>query len=134
MLDEERAKQECQKLGRVWEVLSNATAELTNRDVNVPPDLYTSLRGAKALISLCEAHPRLDELSPGDIDAHEGFCVGCCKADVVTRITCELRNIEDLLVIKAIDVLGSEYALRFQERAEKAWEPIEKRAVVVGRT
>jgi len=133
MLDVERAKQECEKLDHVWEALSNVTAELKSRGVNVAPDIYTSLRGAKALIALCKSYPKLEDLVPADIDMHEGSCVGCCGADIVTRITCELRNIEDLLIIKAMDELGSKHALGLQEKTKRAWEPIETPAVGIGR-
>jgi hypothetical protein len=125
MISEERAKQECTKLEDVWEALSKITAELKEKGVNVPPDIYSSLRGTKSLITLCRGHPKLEDLVPGDIDSHEGFCVAYCGADVVARIKCELRNIEDLLVIKATHELGNDYAVKLQQRATKAWEPFQ---------
>jgi hypothetical protein len=125
MISEERAKQECTKLEEVWEALSKITAELNGKGVNVPPDIYNSLRGAKSLITLCKGHPKLEDLVPGDIDAHEGFCVACCGADVVARIKCEMRNIEDLLVIKATHELGNDFAVKLQQRAMRAWEPLQ---------
>jgi len=132
MLDAQRAKKECEKLDHVWEVLSKVTAELTSRGVNLPSDIYASLRGAKVLISLCESHPKLEDLVAGDVDAHEGYCAGCCGADIVTRIKCELRNIEDLLVIRATNELGSKYALELQERTTKAWQHVAAQPVAVG--
>lgn len=125
MISEERAKQECTKLEDVWEALSKITAELKGKGVNVPPDIYSSLRGTKSLITLCRQHPKLENLVPGDIDSHEGFCVACCGADVVARIKCELRNIEDLLVIKATHELGNNYAVKLQQKTMKAWEPLQ---------
>jgi hypothetical protein len=125
MISEERAKQECTKLEDVWEALSRITAELKEKGVNVPPDIYSSLRGTKSLITLCRQHPKLENLVPGDIDSHEGFCVACCGADVVARIKCELRNIEDLLVIKATHELGNNYAVKLQQKSMKAWEPLQ---------
>jgi hypothetical protein len=125
MISEERAKQECTKLEDVWEALSRITAELKEKGVNVPPDIYSSLRGTKSLIALCRGHPKLEDLVPGDIDTHEGFCVACCGADVVARIKCELRNIEDLLVIKATHELGNNYAVKLQQKSMKAWEPLQ---------
>ena len=125
MISEDRAKQECTKLGEIWEALSKMTAELKGKGVNVPPDIYASLRGTKGLITLCKGHPKLEDLVPGDIDSHEGFCVACCGADVVARIKCELRNIEDLIVIKATHELGNDYAVKLQQRATKAWEPLQ---------
>jgi hypothetical protein len=125
MISEERAKQECTKLEDVWGALSKITAELKEKGVNVPPDIYSSLRGTKSLITLCRQHPKLENLVPGDIDAHEGFCVACCGADVVARIKCELRNIEDLLVIKATHELGNNYAVKLQQKTMKIWEPLQ---------
>ncbi|MGB9023001.1 MAG: hypothetical protein WCC94_06140 [Candidatus Bathyarchaeia archaeon] len=125
VINEERAKQECTKLGDVWEALSKITAELKEKGVNLPPDIYTSLRGTRTLITLCKGHPKLADLVPGDIDTHEGFCVACCGADIVSRIKCELRNLEDLLVIKATHELGGDYAVRLQQRTMKAWEPLQ---------
>jgi hypothetical protein len=125
MISEERAKQECTRLEDVWEALSKITAELKEKGVNVPPDIYSSLRGTKSLITLCRQHPKLEDLVPGDIDTHEGFCVACCGANVVARIKCELRNIEDLLVIKATHELGNNYAVKLQQKTMKAWEPLQ---------
>jgi hypothetical protein len=125
MINEERAKQECTRLGDVWQALSKITADLKEKGVNVPPDVYASLRGTKALITLCKGHPKLEDLVPGDIDAHAGFCVACCGADVVARIKCELRNIEDLLVIKATHELGNDFAVKLQQRAMRAWDPLQ---------
>jgi hypothetical protein len=51
--------------------------------------------------------------------------VACCGADVVARIKCELRNIEDLLVIKATHELGNSYAVKLQQKTMKAWEPLQ---------
>jgi len=133
-ISEERSKQECTKLEDVWGALSKATAELKDRGVDVPPDIYTSLRGTKSLIALCKTHPKLEDLAPGDIDAHEGFCVACCGADVVARVRCELRNIEDLLTIKATNELGNSYAMELQRRTKKAWEHLEKTVVTVEKT
>ena len=126
MRSEQRARLECEKLSEVWDALSQVTTELKNRGVNVPPDIYASLRGTKSLITLCKAHPKLEDLVPGDIDAHEGFCVACCGADVVARIKCELRNVGDLLMVWATKELGSGSAMELQEKMSKAWEPFEK--------
>jgi hypothetical protein len=125
MTSQERAKEECTKLGAIWDALSKMTVELKGKGVNVPPDIYTSLRGTKSLITLCKEHPKLEDLVPGDIDTHEGFCVACCGADVVARIKCELRNIEDLLVLKATHELGNDFAVKLQQRTMKAWGPLQ---------
>ena len=119
---DEEARRQCEQLEKAWQVLNDATVELNSRIVNIPPDIYVSLRGAKALISLCESHPTLADLTAKEIDTHEGFCVSCCGSDIVARIKCELRNVEDLLILKAMNELGSDFALRLQEKTMKAWE------------
>lgn len=119
---EHRTRYQCEQLENAWEILNEATVELASRIVNLPPDIYVSLRGAKDLINLCKSHPRLADLTPSDIDSRSGFCVACCGADIVARIKCELRNVEDLLILKAINEVGSEYALRLQEKTMKAWQ------------
>jgi hypothetical protein len=134
LISEEKARQECAKLTDVWEALGKTTTELTQRGVKVPPRIYTSLRGTRGLIALCKSHPKLEDLVPGDIDAHEGFCVACCGADVVARIRCELQNIEDLLMMMATKELGNNFAMELQERTRKAWEPVEKPVVTIGKT
>jgi hypothetical protein len=121
-VDEARAKSQCEELDKAWGVLNEAATELGGKIVNLPPDIYVSLRGAKSLISLCKSHPKLSELTPREIDAHEGFCVACCGSDIVARIKCELRNVEDLLILKAMNEVGSDYAMRLQQKTMKAWE------------
>ena len=125
LISAERAKRDCTMLGDVWEVLSKATVDLKGRGVDVPPDIYNALRGAKNLITLCKGHPKLEDLNPRDVDEHEGFCVACCGADITARIKCELRNIEDLLVLKATNELGTDYAVKIQEKAGEAWKPLQ---------
>jgi len=122
VVQEERTRKQCEELEKAWNILNEATLELSNRAIAIPPDIYVSLRGAKDLIGLCESHPKLSELTPSDISSREGFCVACCGSDIVSRIKCELRSVEDLLVLKAMNELGSEYALKLQERTTKAWE------------
>jgi hypothetical protein len=119
---DEATRRQCEQLERAWQVLNEAAVELNSHIVNLPPDIYVSLRGAKALISLCESHPKIADLTRQEIDTHEGFCVSCCGSDIVARIKCELRNVEDLLILKAMNELGSEFALRLQEKTMKAWE------------
>jgi hypothetical protein len=121
-IQEEAARNQCAQLEKAWNVLNEATIELNSRIINLPPDIYVSLRGAKDLISLCKSHPKLADLQPREIDAYEGFCVSCCGSDIVARIKCELRNVEDLLILKAMNEVGSEFALRLQEKTMKAWE------------
>jgi len=128
-LQEERTRQQCEQLEKAWDILNEATAELGSRIANLPPDIHISLRGAKALISVCKSHPRLTDLTAGDVDKYEGFCAMCCGADIVARIKCELRNVEDRLILKAMNELGSSYALRLQEKTMRAWDAIKPLAV-----
>lgn len=47
----ELARQHREHLERAWTILNEATARLARRIVNMSPDIYVSLRGAKSLIS-----------------------------------------------------------------------------------
>ena len=121
-IQEGKAREQCEQLEKAWQVLNEVAAELASRVAALPPDIFVSLRGAKDLISLCKSHPKVDYLTSGDLDVYEGFCVACCGSDIVARIKCELRNIEDLMVLKAMNELGSAYAMRLQEKMMKSWE------------
>lgn len=127
--NEDRAKQQCELLEKVWEAINEVTADLKNQGLKVPPDIDTSLRSTKSLLALCQTHPRLSDLAPREIDTYLGFCVGCCGQDVVTRVKCELRNVEDRLIIQAMNELGTERALRLQQKTVKAWEPLRERII-----
>lgn len=118
MIDERMVRQECAKLGDVWEALSKITTDLKERGVNVPADVYTSLRGTRVLITLCRGHPNLKDLVLADIETYKGFCVACCDTDIVARTRCELRNVEDLLVLWATKELGSKLAIELRESEE----------------
>ena len=120
--DDIRTRGQCEQLEIAWQVLNEATVELASRIRTLPPDIYVSLRGAKDLIDLCKSHPKLAELTPATIDSHEGYCVACCGSDIVGRIKCELRSVEDLLILKAMNELGSKDALKLQEKTMKAWQ------------
>jgi len=121
---DQSTRQRCEQLEAAWTVLNDATVELAGRIVTLPPDIYVSLRGAKDLISLCKSHQTVTELTPAEIDSHEGFCVACCGSDIVGRIKCELRGVEDLLILKAINEVGSDFALKLQEKTMKAWQAV----------
>ena len=129
LLKKERTKEQCDLLEKTWDTLDEISAELKNRGVNVAPEIYTSLRSTKTLITQCQTHPNPSELTPREIDSYLGFCVGCCGQDVVSRIKCELRNVEDRVIIQAMNELGDEYALKLQQRTVKAWEPLHERIV-----
>jgi len=129
LLKKEQIKEQCYLLGNTWETLDEISADLKNHGVNVSPDIYTSLRSTKILITQCQTHPNPDELTPREIDSYLGFCVGCCGQNVVSRIKCELRNVEDHLIIQAMNELGQEYALKLQQKTVKAWEPLHERII-----
>ena len=120
--DEKGTRNQCEQLEKAWEILNDATIDLASRIPTVSPDIYVSLRGAKDLIDLCKSHPKLADITPSAIDSHEGYCVACCGSDIVARIKCELRSVEDLLVLKAINELGSKDAMKLQEKTMKAWQ------------
>jgi bacterioferritin (cytochrome b1) len=128
-IDEEQAKQQCALLEQTWDILNEVTADLKNQGVKVPSEIDASLRSSKSLINLCKSHTRLSDLPPRVIDTYLGFCVGCCGQDVVTRIKCELRNVEDRLIIQAMNEVGKDLALRLQQRTVKAWEPLKERII-----
>ena len=120
--DDQRMRGQCEQLEIAWQILNDATVELASRIVTLPPDIYVSLRGAKELIDLCKSHPKLADITPATIDSHEGYCVACCGSDIVGRIKCELRSVEDLLILKAMNELGSKDALKLQEKTMQAWK------------
>lgn len=118
---DERTRHQCEELENAWQVLNDATIELAASVPTLPQDIYISLRGAKDLIGLCKSHPKLADLAPATLNSTEGYCVACCGSDIVARIKCELRSVEDRLILKAMDELGSNQALKLQEKTMKAW-------------
>lgn len=128
-VNDERAREQCDLLEKTWEILHEISADMKNHGATIDPEIYTSLRSTKTLITLCKTHRKLSEVMPQEIDSYLGFCVGCCGQDVVTRVKCELRNVEDRLIIQAMNQLGNEYALRLQQRTIKAWEPLHERII-----
>jgi len=127
--DEDRARQQCGLLMNVWEALSEATVDLKNQGLTIPPEIDTSLRSTRSLLTLCQQHQKLSDLTPSEIDSYLGFCVGCCGQDIVTRVKCEMRNVEDHLILQAMNDLGTEPALRLQQKTVKAWEPLRERII-----
>jgi hypothetical protein len=119
---EQQARGQCEQLELAWQILNDATTELASRITTLPADIYVSLRGAKDLIDLCKSHPKLADIPAATIDSHAGYCVACCGSDIVGRIKCELRSVEDLLILKAVNELGSKDALKLQEKTMKAWQ------------
>ena len=129
LLNEERTREQCYLLEKTWDAMNEICADLKNRGINVTPEIYTSLRSTKSLITQCQTHPNPNELTAREIDSYLGFCVGCCGQNVASRIKCELRNVEDRLIIQAMNEIGNEYALKLQQRTVKAWEPFHERIV-----
>jgi rubrerythrin len=129
MTDEQRGKQQCALLEKTWEALNELTGDMKKQGVTIAVDIDTSLRSTKALLALCQSHPRISDIAPREIDSYLGFCVGCCGQDVITRVKCELRNVEDRLIIQAMNELGTEPALRLQQKTVKAWEPLRERII-----
>jgi len=126
LLTQQKAKHQCSLLEKTWDAMNEVVADLTNHGLKVDPEIYPSLRSTKTLITVCQTHPRISELMPDEIDSYLGFCRGCCGQDVVTRVKCELRNIEDRLIVQAMNELGNEYALKLQQKTAKAWEPLNR--------
>jgi len=118
----DKTKRQCEELGKAWEILNEAAVELGSHVVNLPADVFVSLMGVKSMIGLCKSHPKLADLTSKEVDAFEGFCVSCCGTDIAARIKCELRNVEDLLILKAMNEVGTDYAFRLQQKTMKAWE------------
>jgi len=129
LLNEERTREQCYLLEKTWDAMNEICADLKNRGINVTPEIYTSLRSTKSLITQCQTHPNPNELTAREIDSYLGFCVGCCGQNVASRIKCELRNVEDHLIIQAMNEIGQEYALRLQQKTVKAWEPLHERII-----
>ena len=129
LLSNERTREQCNLLEKTWDTLNEICVDIENRGVKLGPEIFTSLRSTRGLITQCQSHPNPSELSPREIDQYLGFCVGCCGQDVVSRIKCELRNIEDRVIIQAMNEIGNEYALQLQQRTVKAWEPFHERIV-----
>ncbi len=121
-MDDKQTRGQCEQLEVAWQVLNDATVELASHISTLPADIYVSLRGAKDLIDLCKSHPKLADLTPATVDSHEGYCVACCGSDIVGRIKCELRSVEDLLILRAMNELGSKDALKLQEKTMQAWQ------------
>ncbi len=128
-MDEDLVRQQCRLLMNVWETLSEATVDLKNQGLTIPPEIDTSLRSTRSLLTLCQEHQKLSNLAASEIDSYLGFCVGCCGQDIVTRVKCEMRNVEDRLILQAMNDLGTEPALRLQQRTVKAWEPLRERII-----
>lgn len=127
-ITEEKTKHECELLEKTWDALNEIISDVKGRGLTINTEIYTSLKSTKTLLNLAKTAPKLSEIKPQEIDTFAGFCVGCCGQDVVARVKCELRAIEDRIIIQATNEIGTEYALRLQQKTVKAWEPLlEKR-------
>jgi len=126
MLQKLDEKLVCDGLDEIWRMEADLASELRKEGIEVPRQVRTALDGAKIMINLCRHHPRLDQTitGPGTLDAIEGLCVGCCGRDIVARIACELRKIEDMLIIKAFNAAGQDYAMNWQKKSREVWERV----------
>jgi bacterioferritin (cytochrome b1) len=128
-INEETTRQQCELLGNVWETISQVASDLKTQGLTLPVEIDTSLRSTKSLLTLCQENKNMSALAPKEVDAYLGFCIGCCGHDVVTRVKCELRNVEDRLIVQAMNDLGTEPALKLQQKTVKAWEPLRERII-----
>ncbi|MCS7125494.1 MAG: hypothetical protein NZ929_01070 [Aigarchaeota archaeon] len=124
-MSEEYGKEVCKILDNIWSQLSEMLVELINRKIEIPHAIKVALDGAKVLIILCKYHPKLAfDVSPSMLDSVQGFCVGCCGADLVSRVICELRTAQDLLTLKAVSVFGEEYVKMWQRKLDELWRQV----------
>lgn len=122
-----REEEICEILDNIWAEITDMLKELINRKVDVPQATRVALDGAKVLINLCKFHPKLaSDITPSMLDAVQGFCVGCCGADVVARVVCELKTAQDLITIKAVGVLNDSYIMSWQRKLEEQWSRVSK--------
>lgn len=122
-----REEEICEILDNIWAEITDMLKELINRKVDVPQATRVALDGAKVLINLCKFHPKLAfDITPSMLDAVQGFCVGCCGADIVARVVCELKTAQDLITIKAFGVLNDSYIMSWQRKLEELWSRVSK--------
>jgi hypothetical protein len=99
-------RKEVVEVDRVWSAIANAALELMKKGLDMK-DVLASLNSIRTLINLYDTH-----VSPNP----------CCTGETGARIRCELRNLEDMLVIKVANQLGAEYALQLSEKLARAWK------------
>jgi len=127
MLNKNRGKEVCKVLEKIWKTLSDLLTDLKEKGFEPPHILEISMEGAKIMINLCIHHPKLEMITnPKTLDSIQGFCVACCGQDAIARIECELKNIQDLLTIKAFELVGEDYVLRWQNKLKEYWEELSK--------
>jgi hypothetical protein len=120
-----REAEMCEILDAIWAEITDMLRELINKKVDVPQSTRVALDGAKVLINLCKFHPKLAfDVTPSMLDVVQGFCVGCCGADIVARIVCELKTAQDLITIKAVGVLNESYIMSWQRKLEELWRKV----------
>lgn len=120
-----REAERCNVLDGIWAEITEMLKELINRKVDVPQATRVALDGAKVLINLCKFHPKLAfDITPTMLDSVQGFCVGCCGADIVSRIVCELRTAQDLITIKAVGVVEESVIVSWQRKLEELWRKV----------
>lgn len=127
---EEHGNKVCEILDSIWRELSEMLRELINRNIDVPNALRVALDGAKILINLCKHHSRFAfEITPSMLDSVQGFCVGCCGADIVARVACELKTAQDLITTRAASILDKERLEDWQKKLDNIWRQLGRQYV-----
>ena len=124
--DKDRGKTVCAVFERVLLILTDMISASLKNGINPPHKVIVSLHGARVLINLCKYHSEaVGNIEPA-INAVEGFCTYCCGTDIITRIECELHNVEDSMVIHLVNIFGEEYLKPWQEKIKACWEEVGK--------
>ena len=127
VIETRKGKIICTALEKIWLTINEVVADITKKGVVPAHQVMIAIQGAKVLINLCKFHPNVaHDINPQTLDAVQGFCVTCCGADIVARIECELRKVEDLIVIEAFTKVGEQYALQMQNRIRVSWDEVMK--------
>jgi len=100
-------RKEVAQVDRVWSAITDTCTDLLRKGIDVS-EAVSTLREIRALINLYETH---DSPNP------------CCTDETGARIRCELRNLEDMVVIKAANELGMDYATELSNKLMRAWKP-----------
>ena len=112
-------------LEKVLLTITDMVTDLRKRGVTPPRQVPAGLQGARVLISLYKYHPNLSkDIGSSEIDTVQGLCITCCGADIIARIECELHHVEDLLIAKAVNALGEDYAMHWQSILGERWKEV----------
>ena len=111
-------RKEVAQVDRVWSTITEVCTDLLRKGIDVS-DAVSTLREIRALINLYDTH-----VSPDISILDGGRCItpSCCTSDTGARIRCELRNLEDMVVIRAANMLGMQYATELSNKLMRAWK------------